>query len=380
MTSSQNLVNAQVNALAPLQAGDYVLVAASPTGNNDIYLDKGLTLLAKPITVQPSQLQLVLVGSIFSTKTTPRIGTTIPTAANTDFGRLIDRKQEDLILGQGAPPEPIASLSSSQKPQGMPEAAPAPEPEYPVFPPPSPVLNRPSLPISSLPRSSPPPPDPEDLDPGAEVSDPESDDDNDNMSKVFKAFDKVSTLKSDGSNWDTWKNRVELATQSIGFSDHLTSNPKDDTEAWEAKKDDNGNLLNAIVGRLSDQIYRRYKNYENRTYNNSFIPSMRCHEPSKVNEHLDKLLEIRDSLEARKITIPKEMFNNMIIASIPNIFKPMINALVVVAARMSVPLTTRELVSTIHAEASGHTRGQSGKKESANYAGGNFNCGRGGFN
>ncbi|KAF8830169.1 hypothetical protein HHX47_DHR2000553 [Lentinula edodes] len=107
---------------------------------------------------------------------------------------------------------------------------------------------------------------------------------------------------------------------------------------------------------------------------------MRCHEPSKVNEHLDKLLEIRDSLEAWKITIPEEMFNNTIIASIPNIFKPTINALVVVAARTSVPLTTRELVSTIRAEASGHTRGQSGKKESANYAGGNSNRGRGGFN
>ncbi|KAJ3924619.1 MAG: hypothetical protein NXY57DRAFT_1044782, partial [Lentinula lateritia] len=178
------------------------------------------------------------------------------------FGRLIDRKQEDLILGRGAPPEQIAS-SSSQKPQGTPEAAPTPEPEYSIRPPLSPVLDRPSSPTSSLPRSSPPPPDLEDPDPGAEVSDPESDDDDDNMSKVFKAFDKVSTLKSDGSNWDTWKNRVELATQSIGFSDHLTSNPNDDTEALEAKKDDNGNLLNAIVGRLSDQIYRRYKNYDN---------------------------------------------------------------------------------------------------------------------
>ncbi|KAJ3858192.1 hypothetical protein EV359DRAFT_69207, partial [Lentinula novae-zelandiae] len=177
------------------------------------------------------------------------------------FGRLIDRKQEDLILGQKAPPapkqEPITS-SSSQKPQGTPEPAPAPELEYPVLPPPSPVLDRPSSPTSSLPRSLPPPPDPEDPDPGAEVSDPESDDNDDNMSKVFKAFDKVSTLKSDGSNWDTWKNRVELATQSIGFSDHLTSNPNDDTEAWEAKKNDSGNLLNAIVGRLSDQIYRQY--------------------------------------------------------------------------------------------------------------------------
>ncbi|KAJ3897291.1 hypothetical protein F5879DRAFT_996278 [Lentinula edodes] len=39
--------NAQVNALAPLQAGDYVLVAASPTGNNGIYLDKVLASYAK---------------------------------------------------------------------------------------------------------------------------------------------------------------------------------------------------------------------------------------------------------------------------------------------------------------------------------------------
>jgi hypothetical protein len=73
-----------------------------------------------------------------------------------------------------------------------------------------------------------------------------------------------------------------------------------------------------------------------------------------------------------------DMFNNTIIASIPDIFKPTVNALVVVASKTSSKVTPQELIATIRAEAMGYVKKGQGKKESANYAG-NTNRGRGRF-
>jgi hypothetical protein len=85
------------------------------------------------------------------------------------------------------------------------------------------------------------------------------------MSKALKAFDKVSILQADGSNWDTWKERVDHAAKSIKYDKYLTWNPYDEksTGATEDDKDKDSNLLNAIIGRLSDGIFRRYKHYNN---------------------------------------------------------------------------------------------------------------------
>ena len=71
------------------------------------------------------------------------------------------------------------------------------------------------------------------------------------MSKALKAFDKVTVLKADGSNWNTWKSRVEQAAKSIKYHGYLT------TEAnSENGKEMEEDLLNAIIGRLADGIFR----------------------------------------------------------------------------------------------------------------------------
>ena len=97
-------------------------------------------------------------------------------------------------------------------------------------------------------------PDPDDPeDPDLDL-DSDDDDADDIMSKVLKAFDKVTVLRNDGSNWDTWQTRVELATQSVGLTKFLTYDPNDpDKDAKEEEETDedklnDSNLINAIIG------------------------------------------------------------------------------------------------------------------------------------
>jgi hypothetical protein len=120
------------------------------------------------------------------------------------------------------------------------------------------------------------------------------------------------------------------------------------------------------------------KNALTEAYLQQQLHTMQCFKPAKINQHLDTMLEIHDSLETRGITMTNDMFNNTIIASIPNVFKPTVNALVVVAAKNEDELTPEELISTIRAEAMGFVKKGQGRKESVNYAG-NTNRGRGGF-
>ena len=86
------------------------------------------------------------------------------------------------------------------------------------------------------------------------------------------------------------------------------------------------------------------------------------------------MIELRDSLAKRDITMTDNMFNNTIIALIPDIFKPTVNALIVVSAKQEEKLPP-ELISTIRAEAMGYIHKGQPKKESANYAGNSNNRG-----
>ena len=91
------------------------------------------------------------------------------------------------------------------------------------------------------------------------------------------------------------------------------------------------------------------------------------------------MIELRDNLEKRDILVTDDMFMNAIIASIPDIFKPTVNALVVYSARekdKTKKVTPAELIATIRAEAMGYA---TKRNESTNYAGNSSNRGRGNF-
>ena len=291
------------------------------------------------------------------------------------FAKRIEREagQEELIRGHIDRTQKASVASTSQQPQ---------EPQQPPAPPPSPPAPEPSLPISQpsiphTPKPEPaepnqPEPDPDDPeDPDLDL-DSDDDDEDDIMSKVLKAFDKVTVLRNDGSNWDTWQTRVELATQSVGLTKFLTYDPNDpdkdakEEEGTDEDKLNDSNLLNAIIGRLSDGIFRRYKahpstkklwanleeDYDSKnaiteSHLQQQLHSMRCTDPAKVNGHLDTMIQIKDNLEKRNIHINDDVFINTIIASIPKVFSPTINALIIVSSKTKTKLTPQELIASI---------------------------------
>ena len=89
------------------------------------------------------------------------------------------------------------------------------------------------------------------------------------------------------------------------------------------------------------------------------------------------MIKIRDSLITQGIDINDNIFNNTIISSIPNEFRPTIYALVIISAKNKDKLKPAELISTICAEAMGYSMRNEQKKESAHYAGNSQ--GKGGF-
>ena len=210
---------------------------------------------------------------------------------------------------------PIESAAASHHPTPAPSQTPEVKQEQtPPPPPPSP----PAQPSPERERTPTPTPDPF---PGYQLPLPSEhgspggpiiDSDNDNMLKAMKAFDKVTLLKSDGSNWDTWKTRVELAARSIQYEAYLKTKLSNSSNS---QKEADSNLLNAVIGRLSDGIFRRYKNYpttkqlwsnlcedydSKSTLTESFLQrklhTMQCTDPTKVNKHLNEMIEIKDSL------------------------------------------------------------------------------------
>ncbi|KAF5370263.1 hypothetical protein D9757_012011 [Collybiopsis confluens] len=275
---------------------------------------------------------------------------------------------------------PAQPLLSTPDPTPHPKQEPEEEPEPDPAPNSSSSAEPPNLPKPEDPED---PEDLEDPDNPDNPTDPDQDSDSDdnNMSKVIKAFDKVTILKKDSSNWDTWKARVKRAAKTIKHDKYLFWNPQigsasesNDDEiilraGTEEEKEQDSDLLNAIIGRLSDEIFQRYKNHDSssRLWTNLIedfesknaltkshlqrqLHTMRCYNPSKVNEHLDEMLDVRDSLDKRGISIPDEMFVNTITASVPDTFKPTINALIIVYSKSDRTLKSSELISTIQAE------------------------------
>ena len=81
-------------------------------------------------------------------------------------------------------------------------------------------------------------------------------------------------------------------------------------------------LLNAMIGRLSDEVYKHYKHHNKtkKLWDNLVqdfdsknplaesqlqrkLHTLTCTDPAKVDKHLDMLIEIKDKLETRNIII-----------------------------------------------------------------------------
>lgn len=103
-------------------------------------------------------------------------------------------------------------------------------------------------------REGPPDPDNDPLD--QDLAQYDSDDDN--MSKVCKAFDGISKLDPNGTNWPIWYWHVQQAAGSLG-RDYKNLLSK---EADLLKMEKNKEVLSTIALLILDSIYHRYMHIE----------------------------------------------------------------------------------------------------------------------
>ncbi|KAF9526078.1 hypothetical protein CPB83DRAFT_837731 [Crepidotus variabilis] len=165
------------------------------------------------------------------------------------------------------------------------------------------------------------------------------------MSKVKKAFEGITKLEPDGSNWSIFITCVKRATLSLGgnYSD-LLSSPKKILTLDNIQHDQE--LLHAITLLLPDSIFHRYM-HKTHTYEvisaleddynisnaiseartNSHLFTIKCHDESKLNTHLDTLLKIREDLQRTSQDVTDSQFIDAIIASVPQRLAELASAL-----------------------------------------------------
>ncbi|KAF5334142.1 hypothetical protein D9611_015017 [Ephemerocybe angulata] len=160
------------------------------------------------------------------------------------------------------------------------------------------------------------------------------DDDMSSTSKAKKALDGITPLSADGSNWPIWLSRVVRASKSIStkYGALLDSKPTSAADSIAADAD----LLNAIICLIPDSIYLRYISYTTTfdlitalkcDYNvsNSMVEAQSvanlfttmCTHESQINEHLDYLGTLRESLIRANSDISDQHFIDAIISTIP---------------------------------------------------------------
>ncbi|KAF5319874.1 hypothetical protein D9758_019001 [Tetrapyrgos nigripes] len=183
--------------------------------------------------------------------------------------------------------------------------------------------------------------------------------------------------------------RVQRAAGSIGYDKYLTTAPTSVADQQQQDKD----LLNGIIGKLPDTIFRHYKNkptskelwdalkqdYDAKdTLTEASLEkqlfSLTCTNTAKVGKHLDNLIAIMDELANRRVTIPDSQFKSAIISSTPDMYQATVKALITVYREKPSKLTPEMLIAAIHAEAQGKNFTSSSNKsqESVNYSNDNF--------
>lgn len=148
---------------------------------------------------------------------------------------------------------------------------------------------------------------------------------------ILKAFGSVPTLKSDGTNYRTWLQRINFAALGCASKTLL------EAKTVAADKQDEANaLLAAIAGKLPDSIFMNVcgdaktphdvmsamkirfgqttsiseANAQKRLF------SMQCDE-KKMQEHLDRMVALKEEIAESGITIADKTFTDAIIASVP---------------------------------------------------------------
>jgi len=156
-----------------------------------------------------------------------------------------------LPVEPSAPATPVvAPTPSAPKPPTDPPEDPPSSPEHqsPPAPPPVPLPHRSPSPLQ--------PPTPPSDDRNGPESEDNTDSDDDDMSKVQKAFEGISKLEPNGSNWAIFIHRVESVGASLGNKYAKIINKDGNHTDIDAEADKE--LRHAIALLIPDQIYYCY--------------------------------------------------------------------------------------------------------------------------
>lgn len=157
---------------------------------------------------------------------------------------------------------------------------------------------------------------------------------------VAKEFLEVSKLAADGQNYRLWIRRVRVAASACDGDDLLTAAPDDDSAKLHVQ------MRNAIMQKLPDAIFVKYddnttvasiltdldKEFGQYTaaheaWTEARLFSLKCTDERKVQQHLDKLAQLRKELGEMGTTIEEKTYINAITTSIPRSFSHIVTVL-----------------------------------------------------
>lgn len=158
-------------------------------------------------------------------------------------------------------------------------------------------------------------------------------------SEIFKAFNEVPKLNSDGSNYAIWSERAMITAEGCGVGDYLT-------QAAPATKEQERNALRAaLMLKVPDSIFMTLKSKKEPseimkdlrarfgastaiTEANALerLYTLKCTDGKKIQSHLDDLIGIKDKLAEANVVVSDQNFSSAIISSIPNSYKGIVTA------------------------------------------------------
>ncbi len=191
--------------------------------------------------------------------------------------------------------------------------------------------------------------------------------------EIFKAFADVSSLQSDGSNYQIWHERATIVATGCGVGKLLS-------QAAGATEETAKNALRAaLMNKLPDSIFLTVKSKTDpheimlalkarfgmstaitQATSLERLYTLKCTDDRKVQTHLDSLILIKDQLAEQSVTVSDENFLAAIISSIPQGYKPVVvaykNSIRVhnSSATAQTKLDPYELINLLRVEAQSH--------------------------
>ena len=159
---------------------------------------------------------------------------------------------------------------------------------------------------------------------------------------VLKAFAAVPTLKSDGSNYRVWLQRVLVAALGCQCRKLLEA----DATSAAAQQDLADSLLSCLLGKLPDSLFMSISTSsttpkdvmdamaqrfgQSTTVTQAAaerqLYALRCEDEKKILAHLDRLLLVREEVTNAGATIDDTQFANIIMTSCPPSYDSVIQA------------------------------------------------------